>query len=312
MNEKELEMIIACLPKGRTFFHYFPGRYALMLLEWHVKWGRPIHEVRRSPFARLLKTKAVAPVLSQCGGGLLSRSALQSVWPEWGECYLLSVAKWGSQRRSWQWKQNTRRGFNLVLQLNFSMKHNRSYFELLKPEMDPTSCGHPNASRRKTLAWARIDVEPADGEALIEEIQTDWIKYSRETEAFVRSSRNAEEARRRLSWEFGDESSDPKRFRHYMQDVLRPHVKMWSEAMLSAALWFIREEMGICRIFYHTFETGRWLKGIDWTPPPRSLYTDLPSRFCFQETANPPSFVMNRRRWSYEELEKLRFYVLEL
>ena len=82
---------------------------------------------------------------------------------------------------------------------------------------------------------------------------------------------------------------------------------------LAATLWFLRRELGIRRIFYHTFETGNWLKGLRDYKPPRSIYTDLPKQFCFQETYNPPSFIMrSRRKWIIRELEKLKFYVLEV
>ena len=88
---------------------------------------------------------------------------------------------------------------------------------------------------------------------------------------------------------------------------------MWDEAMLAATLWFLRVELGIRWIFYHTFETGNWLKDMIRSKPPRSLYTDLPKQFCFQETYNPPAFIMrSRRKWTIKEFEKLRFYVLEV
>ncbi len=61
-----------------------------------------------------------------------------------------------------------------------------------------------------------------------------------------------------------------KEFR-YLQDALLPHVAIWKEAMLSAALWFIFKELGITTIYYHSYESGCVLKDIEHGRPPRSL-----------------------------------------
>jgi len=69
--------------------------------------------------------------------------------------------------------------------------------------------------------------------------------------------------------------------------------KLWDEALLSAALWFLKEELGVTTIWYHTFATGNKLKRIKYTPPPRSLYSKLPRRFCFTETSEHPDFMLH-------------------
>ena len=61
--------------------------------------------------------------------------------------------------------------------------------------------------------------------------------------------------------------------------------------MLAAAVWFLRSELGLKRIFYYTFDTGNELKRLACDKPPRSLYTDLPRRFCFRRTHNGPLFL---------------------
>jgi hypothetical protein len=66
--------------------------------------------------------------------------------------------------------------------------------------------------------------------------------------------------------------------------------------MLTAALDFLHREIGIHRVFYHTFETGRAFKGI-YRDPPRSLYTTLPRRFCFQPTREAPRMLMESKAW---------------
>lgn len=70
--------------------------------------------------------------------------------------------------------------------------------------------------------------------------------------------------------------------------------------MLAAAIKVLREDLNIKRIFYHSFESGNILKGFegDWLPP-RSLYTQLPKRFCFQPTNEAPAMLAH-------ELERMR------
>jgi hypothetical protein len=73
----------------------------------------------------------------------------------------------------------SRRGFNLVLQLNFSSRHDEPYRKLVDPDdYRPFELGgHPVAKGAlHTLAWSRLDIDLNTGEALIEEIQTDWIR----------------------------------------------------------------------------------------------------------------------------------------
>lgn len=308
MKQEEIDEIIDCLPKGKTYFHYFAEKYALMLLSWHAREGRPIRQIRQSNFARLLDKKAVRSVLPTLGDGVLKADSL-GIWPEMGECYFLTL---GTIFEC----QNSRKGQSLVLHLNFSSQHDQPYRHLIQPKGRPFECDcHPMDEKYHTLAWARIDIDLNNREALIEEIQSDWVWYGLNTQAWLKYYKSEEDARKYLKRKFGDATTnDPKRFRRYLGQTLRPHIKMWDEAMLAATLWFLRDELGVRWIFYHTFETGNWLKNMrSWGKPPRSIYTDLPKQFCFQETLNPPSFIMrSRRKWTIKELEKLKFYVLEV
>jgi hypothetical protein len=61
--------------------------------------------------------------------------------------------------------------------------------------------------------------------------------------------------------------------------------------MLSASIDFIHREMGIGTVYYHSHETGGVVKRIDWGQAPRSLYTQLPRRFCFDKTRTAPEFL---------------------
>ena len=62
--------------------------------------------------------------------------------------------------------------------------------------------------------------------------------------------------------------------------------------VLAAAISFLRRELAVERIFYHTYESEFHMKDFDdcWHPP-RSLYSRLPRRFCFERTEEAPDFV---------------------
>ena len=81
---------------------------------------------------------------------------------------------------------------------------------------------------------------------------------------------------------------------NYVKKSLAPYFKMWDEAALTAAINFVMDELGIRRIYYHTFVTGNALKKIRHSYPPRSLYTDLPRKLCFKLTDEPPKSWSSR------------------
>lgn len=81
-----------------------------------------------------------------------------------------------------------------------------------------------------------------------------------------------------------------ERLRHYLDVELKPYVRTWSEATLSATLWVLHELLGIDKFWYHSYLGGIEFKGPQCNPP-RSLYTKLPRRFCFQRTHRCPSFL---------------------
>lgn len=320
MDKGAATEIIECLPKSRTLFHYFQDRYALELLKYHVGTGRSISEVKASPFARLLKKPIVKGLITELGNGVLTERALNSLWPKRYEAYVLTLGLWGGGRERWRgYYQSSRRGTNVVLQLNFSTKHDEPYTELVNPtERHPFEyTGHPiHKSGRHTLAWARLDIELDAGEALIEEIQSDWIRLALSGRILVERIEEADGERERVvvrrALERAGICGNKRELTKYLEEVLAPHIRMWDEAMLSATVWFLRQELGVFRIFYHTFDTGNRLKGIPGGChlPPRSLYTDLPKRFCFQETDRCPSFI--ERRKHKREGPPMRFFLLEV
>ncbi len=290
MEKAAIDEIQACLPKERTLFHYHQDRYALMLLGWAAGEGCKVERLRRGPFAPLLEKPLVKQALATCGDGAVDRASLEAAWAERCNTFLLTLGSWGSGDQ--RWDQTTRKGSNLVLRLNFNQGHDRAFRAMVKPGMRHPFryYGHPvmhHGERnywRETLAWARMDIDLDRGEALIEEIQSDWVRL---VNAVAKAIGNGH------AHYLGDEGvgGEPEQVRAYAEEVFAPYRKLWDQAMLAAAIRFIREELGLRRIWYHSWEGGNRLKRLVYSQPPRSLYTKLPRRFCFRKTEQPPSFI---------------------
>jgi len=286
MELQDLKEIIACLSGDRTKFYYFRDRYALMLLKDYIgDKAMPISTLKQSPYANLLNKGLVKKVLATAGNGVITAEMLEMAWDEKPLAFVTTLAEWGEGKKDWKWNQMSRQGYHLVLQLNMANDHTQQLKKLIRPDDVHTFnyWDHPslNKGNRGTLAWVRLDMDFETGEVLIEEIQCDWIRQ-------VRSA-----VKRGYSW-YGEYSSDE--IKAYANDVLAPYAKVWEEAMLSAAIDFIRHELGINKIYYHSFEVGALLKNIKYSKPPRSLYTKLPKQFGFQKTPQGPEFLMREKR----------------
>ncbi|MEM8814499.1 MAG: hypothetical protein AAGE85_01665 [Pseudomonadota bacterium] len=307
MQLADAREIIECLPKSKTRFYYFKDRYALLLLRLAIAGGTSKKALQQSRFAKLLDKEVVKEAIRLARGKPLSGAAFDAYWPARYECYFLTLGVWGSRYGGWE--QTSRPGYNLVLQLNFPSEHNEAYRKLVDPEGDRPFeyYGHPIAQApMHTLAWSRLDIDLASGEALIEEVQTDWI---REAQWARRAAVQAKD-----SFEFYGTEMNRDRVIRYVDSVLRRHEETWDEAMLSATLRFLREELGVRSIFYHTHESGARLKRIQVRLPPRSVYTQLPRRFCFEETTERPGFLPPRSRpaRARPRYDNARFSLLEL
>ena len=301
MDLAVLEEIRACLGDERTVFYYFRDRYAALLLEMAVGEGRSVQDLRRSPFAGLLNKPSVRTWLSRLGKSRIERRDVEHLWENPALAYRMTLGRWPLEGRGWSkdYHQMTRRGHNLVLQLNFPISHNRALFSLVgREDAEGEVCrSHPAAEDEMTLAWARLDIEMETGEALIEEIQSDWI---RDVQFNAGIGRVLDRYRPWI---------------RYADGPMQPYVRTWPETMLSAALWFLYHEMKVRRVFYHTYESGMRLKHLDDSQPPRSLYTELPRRFCFRRTHNGPLFLRDSKyRTMRKRLSepKTDWFVLEL
>lgn len=295
MDMNDIHYLRAVLPEGRTVYPYYPDRYSLQLLRYAVRRPTAIAALRAGPVARLLQKPRVKALLANCGQTLTPERLTQADGDPEAQAYTLSLAHWGTSgsRRQTRWQQTSRASPSLVLQLNFSQGHNRALRQLLNPQpgQDPFNVeSHPclrrpgEENRRYTLAWARLDVDLDKDEALIEEIQTDWIRRVHWAQARLAGTRRPEyeQAAHGLG---GDPATLAERLHRYASTMLAPHEALWAEAMLSAALFFLREELGIRQVHMHTPESGVAFKRITGRAPPQSLYTDLPARFCFQRRA---------------------------
>lgn len=299
MDHQTAVEVVACLPRHRTLFYYYRDRYSIGLLQQLAHRPISVAELKRTPFASLAQKPRVKTVLATLGSERFTAAqiALHDYDPEQTP-FILTLGLWGSDHaRDWRYKQTSRRGYNLVLQLNFCNRHDQRYQRLNAQPTQFNYTGHPTAIHRNTLAWARIDFDWRTGTALIEEIQSDWIRE-------VVWLANA--AQRRLGRV--QDAALPTRLMglscplhttlDYCRFVLERYQPIWAEAMLWASLDFLRNELGLRRIYYHTMESGRLLKRMNGSLPPQSLYNELPRKFCFDKTDQAPEFVARERHVS--------------
>ncbi len=302
MDKHEITEIMACLPQEKTHYRYFKDYFALQLLSYLAdEQALSIDQLRHTPFARLLHKPVMRPLLAMCGDGLINPWRINAQWQEPSLPFLLTIGTWGGE--DWDWQQTSRPGYNLVLRLNFTRAHDSRFEKLLRPlhydTFNEYSHCHPVLQAderpyfRETLAWARLDIDMEQGEVLIEEIQTDWVREAMEA------------LEKRQPCKAHKASEDPhcnackasRSLHQYMNAVLKPYARVWDQAMLSAAIFFIRKELGIHNIFYHTWNSGNAFKNLhsDAYKPPRSLYTQLPKQFCFQPSSAVPQFLRGRK-----------------
>lgn len=296
--------VLQILKGDRTLYFYYRDRYAVMLLQEYVgENGKTIEEVRKSPFGKLLNKPFVKEVIAYAGGGLLTADLFEHAWANTIMPFVLTLDKWGESDGG-RWQQTSRKGYNLVLQMNFANDHGQRYQRLVKPNDNGVfaNFGHPvvDDGSRDTLAWARIDVDFDTNEALIEEIQSDWVREVKE--AYIEGY---------YEWDC-DTTKD--RFKVYLEEVLDPYKRVWDEAMLAAAISFIRKELGIERIYYHDYATGIALKGLTYSYPPRSLYTTLPKKFAFKSTRDCPEFLARTKTTKryLKKVEEPKWFVLPM
>jgi hypothetical protein len=306
--------ILDCLPKERTVFRYFKGRYALMLLKNVIGKGEKVNQLRKTPYANLLEKPEVRQVLAQVGQGLVTREHLDSVWSTNTLHFILTVDIWGGS--SYRYNQTSRRGYNLVLQLNFSNQHDGAYRRMVKPKYHQmlNHDTHPvlrTGARpyfRETLAWSRIDVDFPANSALIEEVQCDWLRRAK----FLLSHARRRKMTNQETVLWRESRGKVNDVIAYCEEILLPYQQIWDEALLTATIEFIKTELSIHQIFYHTHTTGHVVKNIKGDKPPVSLYDKLPRKFCFIRQDQAPAFLYQDKsfRRAYKQIQKPTWYYL--
>ena len=305
METSLLTEVIETLPRGKTHYRYFKNRYAPSILSMAMDGATTVRAVKASHLGSLLDNPSVKSLLATRGDGILYPHQLEMIWQEPSESYLLTLAHWKYQSRGWS--QVSRSGDNLVLQLNLPKFHQRMYEKHVGSTywFNPM-WGHPiqrhrgQLTFRDTLAWSRIDFSFDTDEALIEEVQSDAVREMGDLAKQVKNChyKDCRQCRNTLTY--------LKWFEN--------HKKLWSEAMLLATIEFIRNELGIRRIFTHTHRSGWRVKRMSKDDrPPRSLYSSLPTRFGFKRLWNAPAFILQTR--SYHRLIRQRpdidFFMLD-
>lgn len=295
MERSLAEEVVASLPGSGVTYRYFKDRYAVQLLAYAAAQGRRLPELKRGYLAPLFQKPTVRALLGARGSHDVDWSVLDSYFPSPTEDYEVTLGLWGSER-DWRWNQTSRPGFNVVVQLNFPVAHDRAYRRYVAPrERHPfaRSCHPINAEGLHTLAWSRLDIDLEHREALIEEIQSDWI---REAELAAGDAlKTLIDGRIHPPWWLDDTGCDAHQLFRYVEFVLAPHRRLWSQAVLSASLWLLRERLNVRHVYMHTSETGRALKWMEADPPPWSLYEQVPRSFCFQRVEGFPRFLESSR-----------------
>ncbi len=310
MDVTTLKEVLACLDDSRRLFHYHKDKYALYLIGAAIgsKIEIDIDKIRTSHLSKLLQKDIVNAVMSHCGNGKITTDKLE-VYIQDYESYVITLSEWGD-KSMYPREQTSRPGANLVLQLNLTGEHDQ-FMEQLKIDADVFKFyGHPIHNSKSSVAWARIDLDFDAGEALIEEIQNDWLRKAyRHNRLSKRAITLGMDKYQNYEGVFNSNN-----MLEYTTKVIKKYAKTWSETMMFSTIQFIKEELGIGKIFYHSVDTGRCLKNIAYQFPPTSIYKDLPRKFCFQETQQAPSFISssNASKRRLKKIRHARWYYLEI
>ena len=294
MNSKTIEDLLYIYDEPMSYY-YFKDRYVIdKILALETK-EINVSRLKRSPYAVWLNKPVLSEIVKR-NNGQLCQNHLESMLPE-NTCYFnITFDKWGEEARKYKkdkWNQTSRSGYSLVLQLNFSLSHNRQFFELLKPNDNGKGAfsygGHPIAKKRFiTMGWSRMDIDFETGELLIEELQNDWL---RDLDWFHKWLHILTESKRQQRLLSRGLHCDVAQLDQYYRSM-KQYKDVWSEALLHASVQFVQKELGICKIWMHTFESGNMFKELDkWSLPPKSLYTQLPRKYGFEKTNDAPVFL---------------------
>lgn len=293
MDLKTLEEVKACLGDERRLFHYYDDQFAVNLISRLIKNNgiSSIAELRKTSFGKLLARPCFKDTLRKSGKGQICLDQLNEIYGNDYHSLVVTLDQWGCEK-DYEWVQTSRPGTNLVLQFNFTNEHDMRLRQLNIDGDIFKYYSHPVHRYKSSLAWSRLDIDLDNGVVLIEEIQTDWLrKAARHNKVACNAYEHQRERYRAAGVWYSS-----KQMMEYTNHVLSSFGKRWSEMVMTYTLHFIRDELGISTIYYHDFETGSRLKRLKTTRPPRSLYTELPRKFCFVKTDRAPEFILTNKR----------------
>lgn len=236
------------------------------------------------PVAGRLAQRDLMPLaladLDNTGTGRIADAAIMTALSPNCRTYPISLTGWAVGARDTSWRQVSRSGGNLVVQVNFPEEHDFLFYRYLNTNTRKRIEyeNHPvRTTGTPTMAWVRLDICQDTGVALIEEVQSDWFRFVR---ASIRQLERAQPRTRHL-----------RNLQSYEAQLLDQYGKGWAKVALLAALNFLRFELGIRDVFMHQPRTGAALKHIRSTQPPVSVYSKLPKAFCFQPSRDIPKFL---------------------
>lgn len=317
----EAQSLIKQLPDDLEYF-YFRDRESAWLLMQQIEGSASIAELRRTPFGKLLQRPLVRTCIATRGDGKLFAGDLlpaaepdssmpKSGWnrPQAAGLEASYASTWHDFRLSFDlWNGQTDRlaqvsrpGINIVIQMSFSSDHSAYLGKLHQINTREVFQfeGHPiRIDGNPTLAWSRVDIDTKHKTALIEEIQSDWLRIVRQ------HVRDLEKRR--------PDSEELRIYSQYLEEIEDRYARDWPRAIMLATLKILRSEFGCRSVFFHTPESGVSLKG-NYNAP-KSLYTSLPGYFCFSKTDRWPPFIRKSIQKQYGPgcLDKdIRFWLLE-
>lgn len=293
MEAALVDEVLACLPTNRTLFRYCKDQYATYLLQRVLNKKGPlsVQQLKQSCYRQLLEKPFVRDALQITGKQKVEAWHLENVAISDLNHYVLTLGKWGNRTGG---LQTSRPGCNLVLQLNLPESLDTEFKRITGDVINEfTTSSHPQSNKRTaTLVWARLDIDFDSDEVLIEEIQSDLIRVLERIKIRALTSKTGNATH----FMYSGVTINRQRMVAYCEKVIAMQKKIWAEAMLAACLWFIHNELGMSKVFYNRFETGNHMKEINWRLPPRSLYTDLPEKFCFNLTQEAPTFIRENKK----------------
>lgn len=309
MNKQQLDEVLYCLSEERQVYHYFKDKYCQFLLQQYITKSIKIQDLKQGPWRHLCQKPTVKTWLSTLGQKHIEPDQIKSMWSQQLHHFTLTLGSWGGDCPEWQ--QTCRKGYNLVLQMNFTQSHDRRYQRMIAQEQELFSCwGHPTHDHKKTMAWARLDISEDFSEVLIEELQNDWLRYAK---GIYDKLKTAHDQHRIDNYGLRHWHM----FEAYYLEYIVPLQKIWDEAMLCATIEYVNQSLGIKHIYLYEHATGIALKNMDEWHPPKSLYSQLPKKFGFQLTQSAPTFIQEdgyaaRKLKKIEKQATTKWYFLNL